>query len=290
MNFAARLAAKAARPSTKSGPSAAASVSARKSGRLFAHAGGDRVDRAFGAADRHLAQVRKSARIAEHGLLQCSFHPPVDKPDRQRLVGLDPPPGEQEVLGPRRTYQFDQTARLGMAVDEAKSRRRNRKMRVGGAESQIAGERQAKPAADSDPANDRDGRAIDVHQRVEPVLDRVAIVARRGGVAVDLAEFGDVGAGAEMLPLALDKRHEHVLARLDRGADRGQRPPHRAGDRIAPVGTVEDDAGERRLEMQGYVGHGSAREGGLDAVRSILAFLRAATDGDCGAATAAVQA
>ena len=61
---------------------------------------------------------------------------------------------------------------------------------------------------------------------------------------------------------ALDKRDQHVLARLDRGADRGQRPPHRAGDRVAPVGAVEDDPGEWRLEEKGDVGHaGLMRDG-----------------------------
>ena len=58
-----------------------------------------------------------------------------------------------------------------------------------------------------------------------------------------------------MRALALDERHQQVLARLDRGADRRQRPPHRAGDRIAALRAVEDDAGERRLEAQGYFGH-----------------------------------
>ena len=132
-------------------------------------------------------------------------------------------------------------------------------MRVGGAEPQIAGERQAKPAADRDAADDGDGRAIEVHQRLEAVLHRVAIVARRRSVAIDVAKFGNVGAGAEMRALALDERHQQVFARLNRGADRRQRAPHRAGDRVAAFRTVEHDAGERRLEEQGYVGHESLR-------------------------------
>ena len=128
-------------------------------------------------------------------------------------------------------------------------------MRVGGAESEIAGERKTKPAPDRDAADDADGRAIELHQRPEAVLHRIAVVARRRGVAVSLVELGNVGAGAEMRALALDERDQHVLARLDRGADRRQRPPHRARDRIAALRAVEDDAGEGRLETQGYVGH-----------------------------------
>ena len=111
------------------------------------------------------------------------------------------------------------------------------------------------PRADRDAANDGDGRAVEAHQRLEAVLDRIAVVARRRGVAVDLAEFDNVGAGAEMRALALDERHQQVLSRLDRRADRRQRPPHRAGNRIAALGTVKDDAGEWRLEAQGYFGH-----------------------------------
>ena len=83
----------------------------------------------------------------------------------------------------------------------------------------------------------------------------MAIVARRRGVAVDLAEFGDVRSGAEMRALALDERHQQVRAGLDRRPDRRQRPPHRAGDRVAAFRPVEDDAGERRLEAQRYFGH-----------------------------------
>ena len=86
------------------------------------------------------------------------------------------------------------------------------------------------------------------------------------GVAVDAAEFGNVGAGAEMRALALDKRHQEVLARLNRGADRRQSAPHRAGHRIAAFGAVENHAGERRLEAQGYVGHEGLGTPGGDAL------------------------
>ena len=142
-----------------------------------------------------------------------------------------------------------------MAVDEAELGGGDRKVRVGGAEPEIAGEREAKPAPDRDAADHRDGRAIEIHQRLEAVLNRIAVIARRRGVAINLVEFGNVGAGAEMRALALDERDQHVLARLDRRADRRQRPPHRPRDRIAALRAVENDAGERRLEAQGYIGH-----------------------------------
>ena len=128
-------------------------------------------------------------------------------------------------------------------------------MRVRGAEPQIAGEREAKASPDGHAADDCDGRAIELHQRLEAALHRVAKVPRRRCIAVDVAEFDNVGAGAEMRALALDERHQQVLARLDRGADRRQRAPHRGGDRIAAFGPTEDHAGERRLEAQGYFGH-----------------------------------
>ena len=60
------------------------------------------------------------------------------------------PRGEQKILGPRRADKFDEPAGLGVAVDEAEPCGGDREMRVGGAEPQIAGEREAKPAADRD--------------------------------------------------------------------------------------------------------------------------------------------
>ena len=60
-----------------------------------------------------------------------------------------------------------------------------------------------------------------------------------------------------MRALAFDERHQQVVASLNRGADRRQRAPHRAGHRIATFRATENDAGERRLEAQGYFGHGS---------------------------------
>ena len=148
-------------------------------------------------------------------------------------------------------------------------------MRVGGAEPQIAGQRQPEPGADRDAANDGDGRAVEVHQRLEAVLHRVAKVARRRGVAVDIAEFGNVGAGAEMRALALDERHQKVLSRLDRSADRRQRPPHRPRNGVAAFRPVEDDAGERRLKAQGYFGHGALEARATGCCRPSLAFLPA---------------
>ena len=199
--------------------------------------------------------LRKPTGVTKHGLLQCRLDPPVDQPDRQRFVRLDPSRGEQEVLGAGRPDELDQAARLGVAIDEAELGRSDREMRVGGAKPQIAGERQAKAAADGDAADDCDRRAVEVHQRLETVLERVAIIARRRSVAIDLAKFGDVGAGAEMRALAFNERHQQVVARLDRGADRRQRAPHRAGNRIAAFRAVEDNTSERRLEAQGYLGH-----------------------------------
>ena len=85
----------------------------------MAHAGGDGVDGALAASDRGLTEVGHSAGVAEHGLLQRRLDPPVDEADRQRFVGLDPARGEQKILGARRADEFDQPARLGMAIDEA---------------------------------------------------------------------------------------------------------------------------------------------------------------------------
>ena len=66
---------------------------------------------------------------------------------------------------------------------------------------------------------------------------------------------------------ALDQHDENILARLDRRANRRQRAPHRARDRVVALGPVQNDAGERRFEVEGDVGHG-----GLAALQSGGAF------------------
>src|SRR5277367_5611222 len=247
--------------------------------RLLAHPGGDRIDGALAAADRGLAEFGEPARIAKHGFLERCLDPPVDEPDRQRLVGFDPPAGEKEILGPRRADQLDEPAGLGMTINEAEPGGSDGKVRVGGAEPQIAGERETKPAPDRDAADDADRRAIELHQRPEGVLDRIAIIARRRGVAVNLVEFGNVGAGAEMRAFALDERDQNVLARLDRRADCRQRPPHRPRDCVATLRAVENDAGERRLEAQGNIGHEVLEARRTRRFRPSLALLRTETDG-----------
>ena len=115
---------------------------------LDGHAAGDRLDRPLAAADRGLAEIGEPARVAEHGVAQRRLDSPVDQADRQRLVGFDPSPGEEDVLGARRADEFDETAGLGVAVDEPEPRRRDGEIGVGGAKSQVAGERHGETAAD----------------------------------------------------------------------------------------------------------------------------------------------
>ena len=112
-------AAKAARPSTKSGPSAADSASARYPGVSTVMPAATASTARLQPPNRRLAQFGDAARIAQHGFLQGGLDPAVDQPDRQRLVGLDAPAAEQQVLGARRADEFDQPARLGMAVEQA---------------------------------------------------------------------------------------------------------------------------------------------------------------------------
>ena len=92
---------------------------------------------------------------------------------------------------------------------------RDREIGVVGAKPQVATERDREPAADRDAAQRRDRRPIEGGERAEAVLDRVDIVARRRGVAIDLGKFRDVGAGAEMAAGALDDDDQRVGARCD---------------------------------------------------------------------------
>ena len=143
-----------------------------------------------------------------------------------------------------------------MAIDETELCRRHGEIGVRRAEAQVAGQRKSEAAADRVSPQDCDRRAIEVDHRPKTVLDCVSVIAGSRRVAIGCVEFRNVGAGAEVPAGAFDQRDQNVLARLDRRADRRQRAPHGAGDRVAALWPIEDDASERRFEVEGDVGHG----------------------------------
>ena len=58
-------------------------------------------------------------------------HHPVDQPDPQRLLGVERPGREQDVLGARRPHQIGQPLDVAQAVGKPQPGRRDRETRVG---------------------------------------------------------------------------------------------------------------------------------------------------------------
>src|SRR5271154_415837 len=77
---------------------------------------------------------------------------------------------------------------------------------------------------------------------------------------------------------AMVGRSRSISALRPRG-DRRRAPPHRPDDRVATLRAVENDAGERRLEAQGNIGHEVLEARRTRRFRPSLALLRTETDG-----------
>ena len=56
-----------------------------------------------------------------------------------------------------------------------------------------------------------------------------------------------------------------------------QGPPHRPGYRVATLRAIENDAGERRFEAQGYIGHEALEARRTGRLSAFLSILLAAT-------------
>ena len=134
-----------------------------------------------GSSSRKAARIAPSTVSSKRGL-----DPPVDEPGSAGA----PPRSRSAARGRTRRslardgpMKFDQPARLGMAVDQAEDLAGVMARWASAAQNpQIAGERQAKSGADGDAADHGDRRAIEVHQRLQAVLDCVAAsrACRRG--------------------------------------------------------------------------------------------------------------
>ena len=75
-------------------------------------------------------------------------------------------PVNRKILCPRRADELDQSAWFSAwPGTRLKPLGGDREVRVGDAEPEVAGEREAKPAPDRDAADHREGRTIEIHQR-----------------------------------------------------------------------------------------------------------------------------
>src|SRR5271168_2742993 len=125
------------------------------------------------------------------GLQPLWFDEAIDQTYRQCFRACDPPPAEQEILGAGRADGLNQAARLDKTIENAKFGGGNREKRVIRAKAQIAAERQRQSAANGIAAHRRDRRTIERDERLEAVLDSVAIVARRLLVPIDRFKLAD---------------------------------------------------------------------------------------------------
>src|SRR5271163_5267280 len=91
----------------------------------------NRFHRPLGPADRGLTEPRDLPRPAlDGGGHLARRNPPIDQPDGEGLLGLDPPAAEQEVLGAGRSDEFDQSSRFDGPVEQAELGGRDCEVRV----------------------------------------------------------------------------------------------------------------------------------------------------------------
>ena len=142
---------------------------------------------------------------------------PVDHADRQRLVGLDEPAGEDQVLGAARADQAGQPLGAAHARDHAEQHLGLAEGGVVGGEAYVGAEGQLAATAEGVAGDGRDHRLGDPGHRLHAGLEALGgahhVAVRHRGHLLD------VGAGGEgPLPAVEDDGADVVaLARLDRG-------------------------------------------------------------------------
>ncbi len=103
-----------------------------------------------------------SAAKLDRGLLESLVGDDfVDEADLGGAGGLEVAPGEEELLGAGEADRVEELAQAGVAVDEAELDRRHAELGAGGADPQVAGDRQLQAAADAVAVDRGDGRPGD---------------------------------------------------------------------------------------------------------------------------------
>src|ERR1700744_5530332 len=118
----------------------------------------------------------------------------IDKADGEGLSSVEPSRAEENVLGARRSDEFDETTRFREIVEKAELRRGDGEIDVLCAEAQIASQRNRQTTTDRIAAQGGDARPIERDQGVQSLLDRVDKFARRLLATIGGFEFRDVGA------------------------------------------------------------------------------------------------
>src|SRR5699024_7051138 len=162
----------------------------------------------------------------------------VEETELIHLLELHDRGGDEEVSGPRIAEDLGQTTSGAGRVDEAEFGRRDAEDRAGGGDADIAGggDLRASAHAVAFDGCDRRGRRIR-HGRL------------RGGV--ELPEVGqrdtevaDVRAGGEVASGSSDRERPDRVIGIDGGDDLWDGTPHRAGERIALLGPIDDEGSD----------------------------------------------
>src|SRR5699024_541289 len=142
---------------------------------------------------------------------------------------------DQQVPRPRIAEDLRETTSGAGRVDEAELGRRDAEDRAGGGDADIAGggDLRASAHAVAFDGSNRRGRRIR-HGRL------------RGGVELPEVgqgdtEVGDVRAGREVPSGTGDHERSDRVIGIDGGDDLGDGTPHRAGERIALLGPIDDE-------------------------------------------------
>ncbi len=216
--------------------------------------GGEQVDRALVAPHRERRVGGDLGRQLDGGLLEpLGADDFVDEADLLGAGGLEVAAGEEELLGARQAHRVEELAQAGVAVDEAELDRRHPQLRAGGADPQVAGDRQLQPAADAVAVDRRDRRpgvgGDRLHRRVEGVGDE------RLGVALEGlgGDRGDVVAGREDRRRAGDQQAAGLDPAVEARHRLGEGVEDLVVEGVAALGVGDAEADDRlggRVEDQ----------------------------------------
>src|SRR4051794_4038615 len=152
------------------------------------------VQRALRGGERERAlrgeQARSLERLVEHRILYA-----VDEAARKRLVGLDEPPGEDQLLREAEAAQPRQPLRAAPARDDPEVDLRLAELRARGRVADIARRRELAAAAESEAVDRRDGRLGHAFQEIRNLVSEDPPL--RGSLGVHGAHGLDVGARDE---------------------------------------------------------------------------------------------